>query len=82
MAASSRRYLVEGIAAVVIAYSLVLLRGKPQIWIFQRRYPCRGIIFGAAAGWRGSEAERFASSSSTTARLGSVVQQISAMDMA
>jgi hypothetical protein len=37
--------------------------------------PNGGIVFGAGAGWRGSEVERHASTSSTMTRLGHVVQQ-------
>jgi hypothetical protein len=37
--------------------------------------PRGSIIFGDDAGWRGSKAKRFASTSSTTARLGGVAQQ-------
>jgi hypothetical protein len=51
MAASSCCYLVEGIAAVVIAYSLVLLRGKPQIRIFRigRWQRARNVVIPAGA---------------------------------
>ena len=38
--------------------------------------PHGGIVFGADAGWRGSVAERFASSSSTTASIGGMAQWI------
>ena len=38
--------------------------------------PHGGIVFGADAGWRGSEAERFASSSSTTVSIGGMAQWI------
>jgi predicted alpha/beta hydrolase len=37
--------------------------------------PHGGIVFGVGAGWRGSVAERLASTSSTMARLGHVAQQ-------
>jgi hypothetical protein len=34
-------FLVEGITAAAIAYSLVLLQGKPQIWVYWiRRWRC------------------------------------------
>jgi hypothetical protein len=37
--------------------------------------PHGGIVFGDGAGWRGSEAERFPSTTSTTVRLDSVAQR-------
>jgi hypothetical protein len=60
-----RRSLVEDIAYAVFGYSLVLLRGKPQIWlsrIGRRRcfgvpLPLKHITFGSApvgGGMRGS----------------------------
>src|SRR4051812_22430205 len=55
----TRRNLLEGIAVAASIYLLVLLRGKPYIWVSQigrwQHYLCRstssGIVFGAASGW-------------------------------
>jgi hypothetical protein len=52
-------YLVEGIAAVGCVFSLVLFRGKLQIWEswigryrrFRRRFTSWGHLFGAPGCW-------------------------------